>query len=61
MSMNELGENLQMMANAYMDHPVVDATGLPGGWAFAIGWTPKARVQPQAGPNASAQANGNWG
>jgi uncharacterized protein (TIGR03435 family) len=37
------------MANAYIDHPIVDATGLPGGWDFIMGWTPKAMLQtPQA-------------
>ena len=24
-----------------MDHPVVDATDLEGGWDFTIGWTPE--------------------
>jgi uncharacterized protein (TIGR03435 family) len=23
-----------------VDHPVVDATGLDGGWNFSLGWTP---------------------
>ncbi len=43
-----------MMANAYIDHPIVDATGLDGGWDFLIGWTPKGMLQkPQAAnPNA---------
>jgi len=44
-SMPELAQNLQMMANAYIDHPVVDATGLPGGWDFLIGWTAKAMLR----------------
>jgi uncharacterized protein (TIGR03435 family) len=43
------------MANAYMDHPVVDATGLTGGWNFLMGWTPKALMQPTPGaPQAGA-------
>jgi uncharacterized protein (TIGR03435 family) len=52
-TMAELAQNLQQMANAYIDHPVVDATGLQGGWNFLIGWTPKAALQaPQpANPN----------
>src|ERR1700692_1303954 len=33
------------MANAYIDHPIVDATELKGGWNFLIGWTPKAALQ----------------
>jgi uncharacterized protein (TIGR03435 family) len=48
-TMAELAQNLQQMANAYIDHPVVDSTGLDGGWDFLVGWTPKAMVHtPQA-------------
>jgi len=48
-TMTELAQNLQQQANAYIDHPIVDATGLEGGWDFLIGWTPKAALQtPQA-------------
>jgi uncharacterized protein (TIGR03435 family) len=52
-SMAELAQNLQRMANAYIDHPIVDATGLQGGWDFLIGWTPKGmlQAQPAANPN----------
>jgi uncharacterized protein (TIGR03435 family) len=49
-SMAELAENLARMANAYIDHPIVDATGLEGGWNFLVGWTPKGMLQTQA-PN----------
>jgi uncharacterized protein (TIGR03435 family) len=52
-SMTELAENLQRMANAYIDHPIVDATGLQGGWNFLIGWTPRGGPQ-QGGGNANA-------
>ena len=44
-SMAELAQTLVQQANAYIDHPVVDATGLQGGWDFLIGWTPKALLQ----------------
>jgi uncharacterized protein (TIGR03435 family) len=37
-SMQELAGYLARRAG--MDHPVVDATGLAGGWDFTIGWTP---------------------
>jgi uncharacterized protein (TIGR03435 family) len=50
-SMAELAENLARMANAYIDHPIVDATELHGGWNFLVGWTPKGMLQPQAAPN----------
>jgi uncharacterized protein (TIGR03435 family) len=55
-SMSELAEDLQRMASAYIDHPVVDATGLQGGWDFVMGWTPKAQFQqaPAANPNQPA-------
>lgn len=54
-TMAELAQDLQRMAGAYMDHPVVDAMGLAGGWDFAMGWTPKAMLQqapPPSNPNA---------
>ena len=44
-SMAELADTLQRFANAYIDHPIVDATGLQGGWNFLIGWTPKGALQ----------------
>jgi len=44
-SMAELAENLTRMANAYIDHPIVDGTGLQGGWDFLIGWTPRGMLQ----------------
>jgi uncharacterized protein (TIGR03435 family) len=55
-TMADLAQSLQQMANAYMDHPVVDATGLAGGWDFFMGWTPKAMMQPTT--PATPQANG---
>jgi uncharacterized protein (TIGR03435 family) len=51
-SMAELAQNLQQMASGYIDHPIVDATGLQGGWDFWIGWTPRGMMQqPAANPN----------
>lgn len=50
-SMAELADNLQRMANAYIDHPIVDATGLQGGWNFLIGWTPKGALQTPTASN----------
>jgi uncharacterized protein (TIGR03435 family) len=52
-SMAELAQNLEQQANAYIDHPVADATGLEGGWDFLIGWTPRAALQPQQTPNGN--------
>jgi uncharacterized protein (TIGR03435 family) len=44
-SMGELAENMQRMAPAYIDRPVVDETGIEGGWNFFIGWTPRSMLQ----------------
>jgi len=56
-TMADLAVNLQQMANAYMDHPVVDGTGLSGGWNFLMGWTPKALMQPTpAAPQSTGAA-----
>jgi uncharacterized protein (TIGR03435 family) len=46
------------MANAYIDHPIMDATGLEGGWNFLIGWTPKGALQTQQTQNPGAPAGG---
>ena len=55
-TMAELAQNLQQMANAYIDHPIVDATGLQGGWNFLMGWTPKGLLQPTQAPNPNQAA-----
>jgi uncharacterized protein (TIGR03435 family) len=57
-TMAELAENLQRMANAYIDHPIVDATGLQGGWDFLIGWTPKAMLDAPRAPSPNQPAGG---
>ncbi len=50
-SMAELADALERTATAYIDHPVVDATGLEGGWDFMMGWTAKALLQPIPRPD----------
>jgi uncharacterized protein (TIGR03435 family) len=55
-TMAELAQNLQQMAGAYIDHPIVDATGLEGGWDFLMGWTPKAMLQTPQTPNPNDPA-----
>ncbi len=47
----ELADVLEITATAYIDHPVVDATGLDGAFDFTMGWTSKALMQPVAQPN----------
>lgn len=49
--MADLADTLERMAGAYIDHPVVDETGLEGGFDFSIGWTAKALLQPTAQPD----------
>jgi uncharacterized protein (TIGR03435 family) len=44
-SMQDLARNLERQGGAYVDHPIVDATGLDGGWNFVMGWTPKGQLQ----------------
>jgi uncharacterized protein (TIGR03435 family) len=60
-TMTELAQTLQQGANAYIDHPIVDATGLQGGWNFLVGWTPKAALQNQQpqSPDPTAGPLGN--
>jgi uncharacterized protein (TIGR03435 family) len=43
-SMAQLVENLQQMAGSSFDRPLVDATGLRGGWDFLLGWTPTSQL-----------------
>ena len=58
-TMTELAQNLQQQANAYMDHPVVDATGLTGGWDYLIGWTPRGLLQGAGAANANQNQQPN--
>lgn len=60
-TMAELAQNLQRMANAYIDHPIVDATGLEGGWNFLMGWTPKGAFQAAQAPNPSSETGTDAG
>ncbi len=38
MSMADFAQNLNQ-ATGFFDHPIVDGTGLKGGWNFKIGWS----------------------
>lgn len=55
-SMAQLVENLQQMAGSSFDHPLVDATGLKGGWDFLLGWTPTSQYQRLAPPSPGQPA-----
>lgn len=38
-TMAELAEKLHQIAPAYIDHPVIDSSGLSDGWDFTLSWT----------------------
>lgn len=51
-TMAEFAESLNQ-ATGFFDHPIVDATGLKGGWNFKIGWS---RANPPPPPPNGNQA-----
>jgi uncharacterized protein (TIGR03435 family) len=55
-SMAQLAENLQRMAMSNLDHPIIDDTGLKGGWDFFLGWTPTTQFQRPALTNPDQPA-----
>jgi uncharacterized protein (TIGR03435 family) len=60
----QLAEKLPAMAPAYVDHPAIDATGLEGGWDFALSWTPRANfdgAQRGQSPAGAAASDPNGG
>jgi uncharacterized protein (TIGR03435 family) len=54
-TMAQFADQLQMIAGTYISHPVVDATGLEGGWDFTLSFSPIAPAQ-LAGLMAGARA-----
>jgi uncharacterized protein (TIGR03435 family) len=44
-TMEQLIKNLPQWANAYIDHPIVDKTGLQGGWNFTLMWSPRGALE----------------
>jgi len=54
LTMDEFAENLEQ-ASGFFDHPIVNATGLTGGWNFYIGFS---RPNQGRAPNADQAAGG---
>ncbi len=54
MTMAEFAMNLNQ-ATGFFDHPIVDATGLTGGWNFKIGWS-RPNLGPPPGANQAGEA-----
>jgi uncharacterized protein (TIGR03435 family) len=51
MDMTDLAENILRRAAGEIDHPVVDATGLQGGWDFVMGWSTPGQLRPPTPQN----------
>ena len=44
-TMEQLAAKMRMIAPGYIDHPVIDSTGLQGGWNFVLSWTGRGAFQ----------------
>ena len=53
-TMEEFAVHLPQWAGLYIDHPIVDGTGLRGGWDFLLGWTPKTMMPAATLPGTNA-------
>lgn len=54
-SMDDFARELTQIAGAYIDHPIVNATGLEGGWDFEVSWTPIGIFQKAQAANQNAE------
>jgi uncharacterized protein (TIGR03435 family) len=57
-TMAQLAEKLPNVAGGYLDHPMVDLTGLKGGYDFILSWTPRNRLLGGGRGPAPAAADG---
>ena len=57
-TMAELARNIQTWAAAYFDHPVVDKTGLEGGYDFTFMWSPRGALEAPVNRPADAPGGG---
>ena len=53
----ELAGYLPQWAGAYIDHPIVDTSGLDGGWDFTLSWTPRAAFSARPGDPGAGVAS----
>jgi uncharacterized protein (TIGR03435 family) len=51
--MAEFAVRLPQWAGLYIDHPIVDGTGLQGGWDFDLSWTPKTMMPAVPSPGTN--------
>ncbi len=57
-TMAQLAEELPAFGGLYVNHPVVDATGLEGGWNFNLSWSPPHLIKAgEAGSTNAAAPN----
>jgi uncharacterized protein (TIGR03435 family) len=56
--MAQLAEKLRDIEDSYLDHPVVDLTGIEGGYDFTLSWAPLGWL---LGTQAGGGAHGGRG
>ena len=56
-SMAQFADKLGSIAGGYIDHPVVDLSGLDGSWDFTLNFSPKRALQMGGRGGDASQAN----
>jgi uncharacterized protein (TIGR03435 family) len=56
-TMAQFATKIRDVARGYLEHPVVDLTGLKGGYDFTVAWAPRNRVMGAGRPGESAGAD----
>jgi uncharacterized protein (TIGR03435 family) len=59
-TLKQFGEQFHQMAGGYLDHSVVDETGLEGVYDFTVSWTPRGKLDAMRS-SAAASAGGAAG
>jgi uncharacterized protein (TIGR03435 family) len=55
-TMAQFAEKIHQVAGGYLDHPVVDLTGLTSAYDFAVSWTPVGRIRAAAATGGEARS-----